>query len=199
MGNYPAFDKIPRLNRTAVISEKIDGTNGLVAIFRDENVPVEMASTPLAIASLDGLSLYAGSRTRWITPEKDNFGFAKWVQDNAGELVRLGEGLHFGEWYGKGIQRGYGLNEKRFMLFNTDRWADPAVRPECCEVATVLATVDYHLNDAVDAVLFELRHNGSLHVPGFDRPEGVVIYHTAARQYFKVLLEGDEIPKGLAA
>jgi hypothetical protein len=29
---YPAFGKIPRLHRPVVITEKIDGTNGLMSI-----------------------------------------------------------------------------------------------------------------------------------------------------------------------
>jgi hypothetical protein len=30
------------------------------------------------------------------------------------------------------------------------------------------------------------------------KPEGIVVYHSAARSRFKVLLEGDDIPKGNA-
>jgi hypothetical protein len=29
-------------------------------------------------------------------------------------------------------------------------------------------------------------------------PEGVIVYHSAARQSFKVLLENDHLPKGAA-
>lgn len=49
------------------------------------------------------------SRTRWITPEDDNYGFAKWANENKEELLKLGIGQHFGEWWGSGIQRGYNL------------------------------------------------------------------------------------------
>src|SRR5436305_1822690 len=101
MIEFNAFPKIARLNRECVITEKIDGTNASILI--DE----------------DGVVM-AGSRTRWITPENDNFGFAKWVEANKSELMKLGVGHHFGEWWGSGIQRGYGLTkgEKRFSLFN---------------------------------------------------------------------------------
>lgn len=34
---------------------------------------------------------------------------------------------------------------------------------------------------------------------GFDRPEGVVVYHHAGRHLYKILLEGDDLPKGVAA
>lgn len=32
---------------------------------------------------------------------------------------------------------------------------------------------------------------GSLHVPGFPKPEGIVIYHTASRTYYKQTFEMD--------
>lgn len=209
-GDFPTFDKIARLNRTAVITEKIDGTNGLIEI---ERVPLGASgSDPNAVALQvdwavpEGTTeptheyvMRVGSRSRYLRPgESDNFGFRAWAMEHATELFKLGEGRHYGEWYGKGIQRGYGLNEKRFMLFNSDRWSDPDVRPACCEVATVLGYAVTNLSTAVDVAIEDLRSGGSAHVPGFDRPEGVVVYHTAARQYFKVTLEKDEAPKGLA-
>ncbi len=39
---------------------------------------------------------------------------------------------------------------------------------------------------------------GSKAAPGFDNPEGVVVFHTANSSLFKVTLEGDEKPKGAA-
>ena len=51
----------------------------------------------------------------------------------------------------------------------------------------------------LDDVLYELEIKGSVLVPGFMRPEGVILYHTASRQNYKILLENDERPKGLAA
>jgi hypothetical protein len=177
---YPKFPKIPRLNRTSIITEKIDGTNALVHI--DEAGIVR-----------------AGSRSRWITTDNDNFGFAAWVAEHADELLGLGPGHHYGEWYGKGIQRGYGLDERRFALFNTGKWLDPAVRPACCHVVPVLATVERELSHEAGAAIGRLRRLGSVAVPGFANPEGVVVFHAAAGQYFKALIEGDEIAKGVAA
>jgi hypothetical protein len=146
------------------------------------------------------LWVYAQSRTRIITPGKstDNFGFAQWVADHKHELATLGEGYHFGEWYGAGIQRGYGLEEKRFALFNVDRWSDQ--RPACCDVVPVLCrTTPGFLDRDVHTAQSMLRDAGSALVPGFDKPEGLVIYHHAGRHTYKVLLEGDELPKGVAA
>ena len=177
---FPAFGKIPRLNREMIITEKIDGTNALVHVTEDGQVR-------------------AGSRKRWITPESDNYGFAKWVAEHEGELRELGPGNHYGEWYGAGIQRRYDLDHKRFALFNVERWSTG--RPGCCDVVPVIAYVQRsdELSPVLDMTLSELRTYGSVAVPGFMNPEGIVLYHTAARQLFKVLLEGDESPKMMQA
>lgn len=182
MIDFRAFPKIPRLNRPVVITEKIDGTNGVIHVAEDGTVT-------------------AGSRTRWITPEDDNFGFAAWVSDNAEELAEgLGHGFHYGEWWGSGIQRKYGLTdgERRFSLFNTGRWRDEYgeyIGPGCCTAVPVIGVFDHPTDDAVAGALGCLRRSGSYAAPGFNSPEGIVIYHTASHQSFKVLLEGDEIPK----
>lgn len=54
-----------------------------------------------------------------------------------------------------------------------------------------------NLGPAVWSCLQNLRIAGSVAAPGFDRPEGIVVYHTAANQCFKVTLENDEMPKAL--
>lgn len=176
---FEEFPKIARLNRACVISEKIDGTNGQVIVTEDGQVR-------------------AGSRSRLITVLDDNFGFAAWVSENRDELRRLGPGRHFGEWWGSGIQRRYGLTggDKRFSLFNAERWRDDVLRPACCHVVPVLYEGLFS-TDAVKACLEDLAQNGSKASPGFMKPEGVIVWHTAARVGFKVTLERDEAPKGL--
>jgi len=174
---FAEFNKISRLSRTCVITEKIDGTNA--SIFIDE----------------DGTFL-VGSRTRWITPEADNHGFARWAVANKDELMKLGPGHHYGEWWGLGIQRNYGLKEKRFSLFNTARWSDDSVRPACCSVVPVLYNGLFHTN-AVEGALNDLVEHGSLAAEGFMKPEGIVIWHEAARIYFKKTIEKDEAPKSM--
>lgn len=175
MHQFEAFAKIPRFFRDVTISEKIDGTNAQVFVSEDGTV-------------------MAGSRSRWITPESDNFGFAAWVAEHENELRELGPGRHFGEWYGRGIQRGYGLQDRRFALFNSHRWAEK--RPACCDVVPVMATRTMDGN-IIGECLETLRSGGSLAAPGFMRPEGIVIYHHASGGMFKVLLENDELPKGV--
>jgi hypothetical protein len=197
---FVPYPKTPRLKRDVVITEKLDGTNAQVVI-KDVHVHDFPSNVIEALNLGEGIHrvMLAGSRTRWITPGKDtdNYGFAGWVERNAEELIKLGEGQHFGEWYGLGIQRGYGLTERRFALFNTARWgAHNPNTPACCEVVPVLA----HRQDvSVDDVVASLRAEGSRAVPGFMNPEGIIVYHSAAKQSFKVLLENDQLPKGLAA
>jgi hypothetical protein len=176
MPDFVPFQKIARLSREIVITEKIDGANAQVYVGEDGTV-------------------LAGSRTRWITPEADNFGFAAWVKAHEDELRNLGPGIHFGEWWGQGIQRRYGLAEKRFSLFNVARWSDDAVRPTCCLVVPTLYAGIF-TTEAVEGALATLREFGSLAAPGFMQPEGVVIFHRASGTLFKKTLEGDEKPKG---
>jgi hypothetical protein len=199
---FTAFPKIPRLRRDCIITEKLDGSNALVHLN-----PVTLESWEpgdpaviCVVTNAEGthFELRVGSRSRWITPGKatDNFGFAGWCRDNASELVKLGEGSHYGEWYGCGIQRGYGLTEKRFALFNTARWnpQNPNL-PACCSVVPVLYSGP--LGNA-DQAVEQLRAGGSVAVPGFMKPEGIILYHSAARLYFKQLLDNDDEPKGRA-
>jgi RNA ligase len=189
MSEFEPFPKIGRLNREVVVTEKIDGTNACVLIPD----PTEHVSVD-PVAKLDGLWIFAASRTRFITPSDDNFGFARWVRDNAEELVKLGPGRHFGEWWGQGIQRGYGMNRKRFSLFNSKRWAEN--RPVCCDVVPELWRGNFpDFNQ--DWILADLRETGSRAAPGFMRPEGIVVFHTALSVMAKVTLERDESPKGV--
>lgn len=174
---FVEFAKISRWSREVIVTEKIDGTNGQIHITDDGR-------------------LFTGSRSRWVTPEADNFGFARWAKEHEEELLALGPGTHFGEWWGSGIQRGYGLTngEKRFSLFNVARWADPARRPHCCDLVPELWRG--RMDDMpLDALLRSLRDTGSRAAPGFMRPEGIVIYHVAGRHLFKKTLERDEEPK----
>lgn len=175
---FVPFDKIPRLSRECTITEKIDGTNG--CIFIDE----------------DGLSFLVGSRTRWITPEDDNFGFARWAYDNKAELLTLGPGRHYGEWWGQGIQRKYDQDSKRFSLFNTHKWTES--RPACCDVVPILYQGLFNEAD-LERVMTHLREDGSAAAPGFMKPEGVIIYHHALGGYFKKTLDKDEEWKGKQA
>lgn len=193
---FVEFAKMPRLSREVIVTEKIDGTNACVGITEDGQI-------------------YAGSRSRWITPTDDNYGFAAWVQAHRDELLTLGPGRHFGEWWGAGIQRRYGQTDKRWSLFNVGRWAlhgtepkqiptaDPRVMktqdvlPSCCGLVPVLYRGAFD-TAAIECVLSELRTKGSAAAPGFMNPEGIVVFHVAGNVGFKKTLERDEVPKALA-
>lgn len=163
------FPKMARLFRECIVTEKIDGTNACIRITEDGQ-------------------FLTGSRTRWITPEDDNFGFSRWAHQHRDELMQLGVGTHFGEWWGSGIQRNYGLAEKRFSLFNVTRWETD--RPACCHVVPVLYRGDFD-TEVINFVLARLRQSGSVAAPGFMRPEGVVTYHVAGGFGLKTTLEKD--------
>lgn len=175
---FVPFPKIPRMNREIVITEKIDGTNASVLVDTANN------------------TVLAGSRTRWVTPSNDNFGWAKYVQDNRDMFMALGDGLHRGEWWGQGIQRGYGLDHRRFSLFNTSAWRNGENVPEGLFVVPMLGVYTTPDTAMVNATLTILKAEGSLAAPGFMEPEGLVIYHTAANSYFKVTCHDDATWKG---
>lgn len=190
--SFVCFPKIARLSRNCIVTEKIDGTNAQIIVADAEYEVANWLSTVEPVAVVDGLKLIAGSRNRFLTIANDNFSFARWVADNAEELVKLGVGRHFGEWWGQKIQRTYGLEEKRFSLFNTTRFAED--RPSCCHVVPVLYNGMF-TTEAVEDAVEELRTNGSKAAPGFMRPEGAVVFHEAAGVGFKKTLENDEKPK----
>jgi hypothetical protein len=173
---FVPFQKIPRISRDIIVTEKIDGTNAVVHVD-------------------DHGAVTAGSRSRWLTQLNDNFGFAKWVSDNENELRELGEGYHYGEWWGSGIQRGYGLTkgEKRFSLFNVSRWCDNS--PDCCSVVPTLYEGEFR-TESIEYALYNLCATGSHAAPGFRNPEGIVIYHTGANFCFKKTFERDGKGKG---
>ena len=227
MIEFQGWPKTPRLFRDMIVTEKIDGTNSAVIIEEAqgdlnialENVPAgakAVVTTGTGAPDFEGSSVFfvaAQSRKRLITPGKttDNHGFAQWVHENAAHLVDiLAPGRHFGEWWGSGIQRGYGLRngDKRFSLFNVNRYAEVlkpaedifrtrALMPEL-DTVPILYRGPF-TNLSVKATLIDLRLTGSHAAPGFMNPEGVVVFHEAAGQVFKATLENDEAPKGLMA
>lgn len=181
---FKAFPKIPRIVKSffVTITEKIDGSNGQIMI-----TPFETADgfDKYVLTSINGMTIRVGSRGRWVIPgkETDNYGFAGWVYRNALEVLKLGEGQHFGEWYGNGIQCGYGLDEKRFALFNARRWTAPyqavktghdAAFPNCMEVVPVLYQGAF-TQEAIDTCMGRLFTEGSVLVPGFKNPEGIIV------------------------
>jgi hypothetical protein len=196
---FSEFPKMARLSRECIITEKIDGTNAQIYITEDGR-------------------FLTGSRNRWIYPDSDNFGFSAWAHAHKDELMKLGPGRHFGEWWGSGIQRNYGLTngERRFSLFNVQRWClhnqepepiktnDPRFYlmkyqeklPECVGLVPVLYRGEFSTGFC-GIELDRLRINGSQAAPGFMNPEGIICFHTAANVGFKKTIENDEVPKSI--
>ena len=140
-------------------------------------------------AALEGHQ--AGAVALWLQPLRNL------ADEHREELLTLGPGHHFGEWWGAGIQRRYGLTEKRFSLFNVSRWNEQTPPPLCCNWVPTLYVGEFN-TEHIAAVLAELVKTGSAAAPGFMNPEGIVIYHTAAKHCFKKTIEGDSGGKGAA-
>lgn len=167
MIEFKSWPKITRVEnrRQPVFTEKLDGTNSCIVIDSEGNFGCQ-------------------SRNRLITPEDDNYGFAKWAFANKEELQKLGEGHHYGEWWGLGIGRGYGQQEKRFSLFNTRRWgAHNPNTPSCVSVVPSLPV------KTVEEARQFLIENGSLAAPGFMRPEGAVMFDLDTETFFKIIID----------
>ena len=157
MIEFKAWPKIPRGGKELVtVTEKMDGTNACIIVE-------------------DGLIAGVQSRKRLITPENDNYGFAAWVQINSVELVKLGDGYHYGEWAGLGIQKNpHNLAEKVFFLFNTYRWMQDPSLPNVCAVVPVLYHGGYYEN-MVEELMLDLKESSESEY----EPEGVIVYdHT---------------------
>ncbi|MFJ4768476.1 RNA ligase family protein [Streptomyces uncialis] len=181
---FQEWPKTHRLFRTVVITEKIDGTNAAIHVSPDGRVAAQ-------------------SRKRLITPTADNYALAVWVHEHADTLAAiLGPGVHFGEWWGNKIQRGYGLDARTFSLFNTGLWGPSGaapLEPRIVGAATLDVVPVLHeglfSEDAIRFTLERLTEYGSVAAPGFMNPEGICIFHTMSRQVMKVTLDNYDAGK----
>ncbi len=205
LAEFQAWPKTPRLFRDVMITEKIDGTNACVFI-REEGFgtsagylhadPPSTTAVVLGPAKMDNDDfpaneywLYAQSRSRFVTPGSDNFGFAQWVRDSARTLVDdLGPGRHYGEWWGAGIQRKYGQKEKFFSLFHAARWRDAEFTTPNLEVVPVLWEGTFDPED-LRVILEGLEHRGSGLGPV--PAEGVIVQFKSGER-FKVTLDNED-------
>ncbi|MCC3762643.1 RNA ligase family protein [Glycomyces sp. TRM65418] len=155
-------------NDQFLITEKIDGSR--VGLHITRAAPESLAASPGHHVEVEGQSwlLQPMSPHRWLTRERDNFGFAAWAHASATQLVRLGTGRHFGVWYGQGITRTYGLDHRRLALFDAERWSHlPGLLSEQVETVPLIARArGPELSAAVEGALHQLEHSGSLAVPG---------------------------------
>ena len=160
---FKPWPKIQRpKNNLITITEKIDGTNACVVIQEGKFVGCQ-------------------SRNRIIKPGDDNMGFAHWAYQNKEELESLGDGYHFGEWAGPGIQKNpHNLEEKTFFLFNTHRPADTL--PDCVKQVPVL----YHGPYSQEAIDEEYTKLWDRAAEQRYTPEGLIIFHHVTKSFTKV-------------
>ena len=153
------YGKTNRLDSMQVtITEKLDGTNACVVIEQGEFKGTQ-------------------SRKRAITPGDDNFGFASWAYSRQDDLLQLGDGYHYGEWVGPGIQKNpHNLEEKKFFLFNTARPVETL--PDGVNQVPILYQGDFLGVNHVDEVAKELFDTET--AKG-NTPEGIIVYFHSMR------------------
>ena len=163
--SFPKIEHVVKLHMS--VTQKIHGTNAQILIRKGRS-EAEWA-------------INAGNRTRWLTLDDDNYGFCRWVYDNKDTLIKvLGEGRHYGEWCGKGINNGEGLSRKMFILFDWRRFSKIETPPfglmDGVKTVPVLYSGAFRLSK-IDEIMADLKENGSrLTPPGwFMKPEGIVI------------------------
>ena len=187
--NYSSFPSIERLeNIYCIISEKIDGTNGLIEI-NETNVRF-------------------GSRNRYISFSDDNAGFANFFKDyearfkDAAKDITTDESYPlriYGEWFGCGIQRNYGLKDKLFMPFSSF-YGEKLIEYQVPNVITpnIMYTGKFSM-EIVDTCMQQLKLNGSGVVKDYKQPEGIVIFFPKYNFRLKETFDGakwkDALPK----
>lgn len=154
--SFPSVEHLDKLEMR--ITQKIHGTHAQISIYQD----------------YDHLHVCVGSSNRWLVPDDDNFGFAKFVYDHIEDFRRLGVGTHCGEWAGPGINSGEGLTERTLFLFgHPDRYEGIELPPRVTFVPQLYRGPVNSM--IIDACMDNLRINGSRAVPGFMSPEGIVV------------------------
>ena len=173
---FNKFPKMPRVeNLKCCITEKIDGTNAQIVITDDGGI-------------------FTGSRTQWITSENDNYGFAAWVETYKAFLQTLPPGRYYGEWWGAGIHRHYGMKERYFSPFNPRFCELLASIPEVKPIPLLYEGV--FTCDLVDHYLLALKDGGSIAAPGWTRPEGIVVYFPDFNTCMKATFDGPKWKQG---
>lgn len=197
MHEFRSFGKIERIEKlTMTITQKVHGTNAQVNIYEDEKGVKQ---------------LKCGSRTRWLTRTDDNYGFCTHVEAHRDEFIeKLGLGRHYGEWAGKGINSGEGLDCRNFYLFNHWKFEDkfkaqignPNLKllpPNTYVIPVLVSKIIYkglnYENSFTNYVEYWMnylsRYGSRLYcAQGFRSPEGIVIQ--LGDQYFKKVFDPEE-------
>lgn len=201
---FAKFGSIGRLYRDVTITEKIDGMNACIVIKQVlgeeiyRNTLTVVNNVPYGNFSACRFSIGVQSRKQFLSLDKDIQGLAAWVTEHARELVlALGPGYHYGEYWGKNIQRSYHQKRNWFSLFNTKRWNKENVG-HIDGLLTVPILYSGPYADWVNEMqLHRLETQGSFAAQEVDdreldfRAEGIVGWHVALDTYYKVTLDGD--------
>lgn len=169
------FKKWPKIARYTKpmrghITEKMDGSNACIIVQ-------------------DGKVVGCQSRKRIITPDEDNFGFARWVYNNANYLKGLGDGYHYGEWCGPKINGNrHNLDMNTFFLFSWYREEELGRPVDNLEYVRLLHEGDIDpdtVTTAMEDLLFISAHEDYI-------PEGIVIYYSDYKFHLKHTYENPE-------
>lgn len=157
MIEFKSFGKTPYYDSIQMrVTQKIHGSNAQIHIYEEDGER----------------NILVGCRTRWLSESDDNHGFYQFVMKQKESFLKFPIGTHFGEFCGKGINSGEGLTEKRLLLFSRpDRYQD-------IELPAGIGFVPcLYEGGFVNPVRFMdfLKENGSQLVPGYMKPEGIVI------------------------
>jgi hypothetical protein len=198
---FQEFDKIHALHKTTLlVTQKLHGTNA--SIWIRPTGEIDYSEEQAQFLTEDGQFLVLpGKRTSFITLENDNFGFARFVYENKEALYKaLGQGVWFGEWCGPGINSGEGLTQKRLALFAVlsleekyHNMKSAGLWPDRVDLVPVLFTgLGSNIEQIAELVMNDLKEKGSSYVPGYMRPEGIVIQILGTNVKFKKVFEAEE-------
>ena len=201
MSEYPKYPSIERFeNIYSVISEKVDGTNGLMEIH--EVFPKPDSDVTHVVTF--------GSRNKWIDVHSDNAGFANFFTPHIDKIVRVPEILKanavneldnrnkacnmpiriYGEWFGQSIQRTYGLKQKLFMPFHT-LLAKALIEAGVPNIIEPFIFYTGKFDKSIsDGFMDTLKTHGSCVVPGYFQAEGIVVYFPTYNFCLKDTFEG---------
>jgi len=164
--------KRPEKN-TIIITEKMDGTNGCIIIK-------------------DGIIIGVQSRTKLLSIDDDNYGFFAWCAEHAAHIIDvLGDGRHYGEFCGPGINKNrHDLGQRAFFIFNT--FVYPTI-PESAYIKKIdLIYTGKYSDLEIRKASFYINLRGMRF--GYC-PEGFVVFYEAFGGYIKHITRSTDMRK----
>ena len=115
------FRAWPKIGAVFNVRKDLKATDGLRSVSYRAKVKLDGTNAGVHIKT-DG-TVGAQSRSRLITPEQDNAGFARWVSEKDwSELAEKAKAIDadlivYGEWAGPGIQKGTSVSQIKSRVF----------------------------------------------------------------------------------